>query len=115
SFLEPTLWESSLKDNYVYVIVTLTDVMVRRIVSKVKREKTIVLISDNEYFKSIKLKTKEVKEIWYVRSKISPFLHSPKFVQEAVKNELETLRKHVQKQSLQIDQLHFKINQIIDR
>ncbi|MCB0641957.1 MAG: peptidase S24, partial [Phaeodactylibacter sp.] len=31
SFLEPNLWESSLKDNFVYVIVTRGDVLVKRI------------------------------------------------------------------------------------
>ncbi len=39
SYLEPTLWESSLKDNYVYVIVTRGDVVVKRCYNKLKTEK----------------------------------------------------------------------------
>ncbi|MEO1437994.1 MAG: S24 family peptidase, partial [Bacteroidota bacterium] len=36
SYLEPTLWETSIKDNYVYVIVTRGDVLVKRVTNKLK-------------------------------------------------------------------------------
>ena len=39
SYLEPTLWENSLKDNYVYVIVTRGDVVVKRVQNRLKEER----------------------------------------------------------------------------
>ena len=41
SFLEPTLWENSIKDNYVYVIVTRGDIVVKRVFNKLKEEKLL--------------------------------------------------------------------------
>ena len=43
SYLEPTLWETSVKKNYVYVIVTHGDVLVKRVHNKIKVDKSLTL------------------------------------------------------------------------
>ena len=73
SYLEPTLWETSLKDNYVYVIVTRGDVVVKRVTNFIKEEKQIELISDNNFYEPHRINLGDIREIWYVRAKISPF------------------------------------------
>ena len=50
SFLEPTLWETSIKDNYVYVIVTRGDILVKRVFNKLKEGKYLELKSDNGFY-----------------------------------------------------------------
>ncbi|MFT5834967.1 MAG: phage repressor protein C with HTH and peptisase S24 domain, partial [Cognaticolwellia sp.] len=74
SYLEPTLWETSIKDNYVYVVVTRGDVLVKRLTNKIKADKQLTLISDNGYYEPFDISIGDVREIWYVRAKISPFL-----------------------------------------
>ena len=81
SYLEPTLWETSIKDNYVYVIVTRGDVLVKRLTNEIKAEKALTLISDNGYYEPFDINIGDVREIWYVRAKISPFLPSPQNIQ----------------------------------
>ena len=41
SFIEPTLWESGMKDGYVYVIVTQDDIVIRRVYNQLKINKLI--------------------------------------------------------------------------
>jgi phage repressor protein C with HTH and peptisase S24 domain len=77
SFLEPANWASSIKDGYVYVIVTRGDVIVKRVVNKIKEEKSLLLTSDNDFYKPYSIPLGDIREIWYVRVKISPFLSSP--------------------------------------
>ncbi len=79
SFLEPSLWESAVKDNYVYVVVTRGDVLVKRVFNKIKEEKSFYLVSDNDFYEPYSIPMEDVREIWYVRAKISPF---PPFPQQ---------------------------------
>lgn len=76
SFLEPTLWETAIKDNYVYVIVTRADILVGRVVNHLKAEKHLNLLSDNNFYDPKRVGVGDIREIWYVRAKISPFLPS---------------------------------------
>ncbi len=114
SYLEPTLWESSVKDNYVYVIVTKGDVLVKRVENKMKEDKALVLISDNAYYEPFQMKITEIKEIWYVRAKISPFLPSPSNIKSMLRGEIDDLRKTIQQQSGIIENLYKTIEKLVD-
>lgn len=105
SFLEPTLWESSMKDNYVYVIVTRGDIVVKRVFNKIKDQRKIELHSDNEAYAPYAINISDVREIWYVRSKISPFLPSPQNITRYMREEVMELKKTIQKQTELIEQL----------
>lgn len=76
SYLEPTLWESAIRDHHVYVIVTHNDVVVKRVINKLRRHKHLELHSDNEAFNMYRVNGNEIREIWFVKSKISKFRHS---------------------------------------
>ncbi len=114
SYLEPTLWESSLKDNYVYVIVTRGDVVVKRCYNKLKTEKLIELESDNNFYETYKVSVGDIREIWYVRTKISPFLPAPDNIQNNLHDQLNQLGSTVAKQSKLINNLTDTINKLVD-
>ncbi|MCP3931596.1 MAG: LexA family transcriptional regulator, partial [Bacteroidetes bacterium] len=75
SYLDSNLWESSLKDNYVYVIVTKGDVMIRRVKIEAATNK-LEIIPDNKHYNPQSVNMADIREIWHVRAKISPFLAS---------------------------------------
>ncbi len=112
SYLEPTLWETALKDNFVYVIVTRGDVLVKRIENRLKTEKQLILISDNNYYKPYGVSLGDIREIWYVRAKISPFLPSPQNIQKLLREELSEMRKTINNQSEVIGNLKVLIQNL---
>ncbi len=114
SYLEPTLWENSLKDNYVYVIVTRGDVVVKRVINNIKEGKHLELQSDNSFYDPYPVGLGDVREIWYVRAKISPFLPSPQNVQNNLHEEVRQLQKTIARQSRMIEALGQTVDRLID-
>ena len=115
SFIEPTLWESSLKDNYVYVFVTRGDVIIKRITNFIKQDKEILLISDNEFYEPYRMSIGDIREIWYVRARISPFLPSPQNIQNLVRKEVGELKTTIKEQSRLIRNLNTTIEQLLSQ
>lgn len=113
SYLEPTLWETALKDSYVYVVVTQGDVLVKRVQNHLKKEKRLVLLSDNNYYSNLEVSLGAVKEIWYVRAKISPFLPSPENIQNALREEVAALRHSIAEQSRQTAALYKTVEALV--
>ena len=112
SFLEPSLWEGAVKDNYVYVVVTRGDVLVKRVFNKIKEEKTFHLISDNEFYEPYSIPMEDVREIWYVRAKISPFLPSPNNIQNIVRAEVKELKQTIMSQGRLVENLYKTIEKL---
>lgn len=115
SYLEPTLWESSIKDSYVYVVVTTGDILVKRVLNHLKDKKTLRLLSDNTYYDPQEVKISDIREIWYVRAKISPFLPSPQNVNNLLRNEVNELRNTLQQQTGLIENLNRMVEQFTKR
>ncbi len=115
SYIEPTLWESSIKNNYVYIIVTQGDILVKRIQNTIKKNKSLLLISDNSYYEPYGIKLSNVKEIWYVRAKISPFLPSPKNIQNILHDKIGDLKTTVQHQSSIVENLYTTIAELVEQ
>lgn len=112
SFLEPTLWETALKDNYVYVVVTRGDVMVKRVFNHLKAEKKLRLCSDNSFYEPFEVGLGDVREIWYVRARISPFLPSPQNVKNYLLDEIRELKKTLTQQTRLIDDLRGTLSKV---
>ncbi|MEM9824484.1 MAG: S24 family peptidase [Bacteroidota bacterium] len=110
SYLEPTLWETSIKDNYVYVIVTRGDVVVKRVFNHIKENKQLELHSDNNFYNPYFVNLGDVREIWYVRAKVSPFLPSPQNIQNTLYEEIRQLQNVIQKQSQLIQGLNMTVD-----
>lgn len=105
SFLEPILWSSALKDNFVYVIVTRADVMVGRVFSQLAEKELLELRCDNTFYDPVEIPIKDVLEIWYVRARISPFLPSPRNIQQLMREDIQDLRKSIREQSLLLEKM----------
>ncbi len=106
SYLEPNLWTNSIKDNYVYVVVTRGDVLVKRVYNKINENKRFILVSDNDYYDPYPVDIVDVKEMWYVRAKLSPFLPSPSNISTMVHDEVKELRSTLTQQSRVIKNLN---------
>ena len=115
SFLEPTLWETALKDNYVYVIVTKSDVLIKRVFNHLKEDKQLELISDNSFYQPYRIGLGEIRELWYVRAKISPFLPSPQNISNIIRDEMLEMRKVMGNQSRMIQDLQLMLNRMNER
>ncbi len=114
SFLEPTLWETSLKENYVYVVVTRGDVVVKRVVkNNLKESKQLLLESDNDFYDPYTVNAGDIREIWYVRAKISPFLPSPQNIQNLLRDEIRQLHNTINQQSELISKLNETIGKLL--
>ena len=110
SYLDQNYWESSVKDNHVYVIVTQGDVFVKRVVNNLRKHRHLELHSDNDLFPMLRINSLEIKEIWLVKTKISRFNHSRYQVGqvsgvESGNTEKEALRQIIEEQKLLIHSL----------
>ena len=114
SFLDPTLWESSVKNNFVYVIVTRGDVLVKRVFNHLKDDKQIELHSDNSFYTPYLISLGDIREIWYVRAKISPFLPSPQNVSNLLRDELQELKKQLGTQNRMIQLLNETMEKLVN-
>lgn len=115
SYLEPTLWNTAIKDSYVYIIVTHGDILVKRVYNKLKENNTLILSSDNSFYEPYSVHVQDIKEIWYVRAKISPFLPSPQSIKHLVRQEVDVLRDTLQEQTNLINTLKHKIDNLADK
>jgi phage repressor protein C with HTH and peptisase S24 domain len=115
SYIEPSLWETALKDNYVYVIVTSDDIVTKRIYNHIKVNKTIELRSDNNYYDQYPIPLSIVREIWYVRAKISPFLPSPNRINNLLFDEIHLLKDALKEQSKNMGYLNETIGKLVDK
>ncbi len=113
SFLEPTLWETAIKNGFVYVIVTNGDVLIKRAFNFLKDEKQIELQTDNSFYQPYRVNLGDIKEIWYVRAKISPFLPSPQNISNILRDEMQELRKQLGNQSRMIEILNETMEKIV--
>ncbi len=99
SWIEPTLWLKIIRDHYVYVVVTHDNVYVNRIKNQLSDKGQILLCSDNIYYNEIAIQLADIREIWFVRMKISPFLASPKNVKLALHDELDAIQSMLKEQT----------------
>ena len=113
SLIETEQWGSAIKDNFVYVIVTHTDVLIKRLRNKIKSSGIIELCSDNDFYDPIALELPDICEIWYVRVKISPFMPSPKHVRNALYKEIDEFKSTIHEQSRLISNLNLTIEKLL--
>lgn len=112
SFLEPTLWEKGIKDHYVYVVVTRADVLIGRLINQLKTDKCLLLQSENEFYEERKLSQTEIREIWYLRSRISSFSPTPGGRSASNKLEIQDIKSGMEQQFLLMEKVQKDIQQI---
>lgn len=113
SFLEKEQWHSSVKNGYVYVIITQNDVLVKRVANHIDERACLTLISDNSFYEDRELAINDIVEIWYVKVKISPFMPSPSNIRNGFSDEVELLKTTIEDQSLLIKDLSSTIQKLL--
>ncbi len=113
SFIEPSFWESAVKDDYVYVIVTPSDVFVKRVKNELESEGRLTLISDNNFYTPFTVSDRNIREVWLVREKISTFSPiMPQAEDKKLSSELQFFHHLLKKQSEMIHQLDTRLEQV---
>lgn len=103
AFIEAKYWDQAVKSNQIYIIVTREEVLIKRIINKIKSDRIIECISDNEEFDPYTIPVKDVLEIWKVRMKLtSHFAHPDTFNSTSITRQL-----HMQQKMLENLQEHF--------
>jgi len=113
--MEDMLWETAIKNNYVYVIVTQGDVLIKRAHNYLKEDRQIELQSDNSFYEPYRISLGHIREMWYVRAKISPFLPSPQNISNMIRDEMLEMRKVMGEQSRMIENLNEMVGKLIEK
>jgi hypothetical protein len=112
SFVHPAEWESALADHHVFVVVTLSGVLVRRIVNKLRDHKSLELWSDNTIYDPFAAPVKELLEVWSVQQRISSFMPHPSHRRSSVAEEVREIRQTMQQQAQVIGQMKEMVEQL---
>ena len=115
SYIEPSLWETGIKDSYVYIIVTSDDIVTKRVYNQLKNNKLLELRSDNNFYEPYEIPLSIIREIWYVRAKISPFLPSPNRINNLLFDEINSLKEALREQSTNMGNLSETIERLVER
>ncbi len=113
SYIEKDQWVHSIKNGYIYVLVTQNDVYVKRLVNRIKDDGHLRMISDNNFYEERDIHASEVIEVWYVKIKISPFMPSPSNMRNGFNSEVENLRSIITNQSELINNLNSTIGKML--
>ena len=71
------------------------------------------MISDNSYYSHYDLHIDEIKEIWMVTHKISPFMPNPSNVRNALHAEVDILKETISDQSKMIKSLNATVEKLL--
>ncbi|NND31745.1 MAG: LexA family transcriptional regulator [Saprospiraceae bacterium] len=113
-FVNPTDWITGIRDHHVYVVVTRNSVLVKRVLNHLTKHRHVELISDNDYYKSLRINISEIREVWHLHAKISQFSHLPPQDPKA-KATVDELRQTLQQQAQMINQLSATVNQMVGK
>ncbi|HKK62899.1 MAG TPA: S24 family peptidase [Bacteroidales bacterium] len=104
NFVEPSMWKTSIKNGEVYVVVTQSDIFVKRLDNSYRRK--LKLFSDNPSYDPIQLDFNEVRELWNVKMVISTFNHyeSPEHA-TTEENSVAHLQRMIKTQGKHIEKL----------
>lgn len=114
-YVEPMFWNNGIKDNMVFIMVTKSEVNIGRVLNHLKETKSILVTSDNSYYKSYHIPRSELQEVWQVALKISPFLSTPRNPNDIFKQELEHIGQVNKFFSESLKDLEQKIKELIRR
>lgn len=112
SYIDHFQWESSIKNNHVYVIVTIGDVLVKRVKNNLRKHRHLELHSDNEFYQPIRVNVADIREVWVVRSRLSAFSHIPPDKGSSQGN-IDDLHNIIVEQSAQINTLNKTIEKLL--
>lgn len=111
-FIDPGDWVTSILDNHVYVIVSRGNVVVKRVINNLGRHRHLMLMSDNEEYKPFRLNVNDIREVWYVKTRISNFDHSLKVSETALQDQMDKMQSAFMEQKQLLKMLLEKENNL---
>jgi hypothetical protein len=112
ALLMPSDWLNELEDQQVYVVVTVSGVLVRRVVNLLQEKKCLELWSDNSVYDPYFVPMDDILEIWAVQQRISSFLPHPRVRRSSVADDIREIKYTVQHQALIITELQQQFSKI---
>lgn len=64
-------WVNTVRDGFIYVVVTSETVLVKRILNRVTEGGKIVLLSDNPVYPTQEINAQEIRQLWHVQARLS--------------------------------------------
>ncbi len=113
SSIDVNNWHTKIRDGFVYIVITMDSVYVKRVNNKLKAEQLLVLNSDNSFYEPFEVPVIELKEVWEVEVVISSFNASPKNVKRGVFDQVDDLKTIVDNQTQTIKLLNTTIEKLI--
>ncbi len=110
SLVEPSDWIMGLHDQHVYVIVTRSSILVKRIINNLQRHRHLELISDNDFYKAVRVNISEIRELWHVDNLLSVFSHA---LDPLANSKLKDLEETILQQSSLIKHLSKTLEQMM--
>lgn len=112
SYLDPSYWTTSIRDHHVHVIISRGSVVVKRVINNIQKHRHLMLLSDNDFYKSYRVNINDIREVWYVKSVLSSFSHLPTHVREP-DAPFQHLKETIDHQTTLIKDLHRTIEQLL--
>lgn len=109
------LWRYNIKSGYVYVIIFNNDILVKRVHNLIEKENKLILVSDNSDYPEIDVNVEDIKEVWFVRIKMSTFAHSKINLRQDVMDQYLDLRKGMNINTEKIDKVCQLMEQMLKK
>lgn len=113
SLVDNNNFYSSVRNNLVYVVVLDGSLVVKRVINKVREDQTMLMCSDNNFYQPYTVDVNEIREIWHVEVKISPYLPSPNNIRNAFHEEMNDVKDTVKAQSTAIQILNQTVEKLL--
>jgi len=115
SYVDPDLWRYNIRSDYIYVIVTKGDVVIKRVQNNLKTAAKLTLSSDNTFYDSYDIDSEDIKEVWFVKMKISSFAHAKVTNQVNMEDRFDDMRSVISSQSATIQNLNLTIERMLKK
>lgn len=104
---------SKLINKFVYVFITKENLLIRRLVESDSIQGRLTISGDNTFYDNETIDINEIKEVWQVRTKISPFRPSQENSSNLIHQEVDSLRGTITEQSKMIHSLNSTIEKLL--
>lgn len=113
SSIDVNNWHTKIRDGFVYIIITMDSVYVKRVDNKLKSQELLILNSDNSFYDPFEVPVIELREVWEVEVVISAFNASPKNVRRGVFDQVHDLKSIIDNQTATIKTLNSTLEKLI--
>ena len=102
--INPKLWVSRIGGNRLFIIVTKTGILVRKVVNRIMQEQCIILHTIDELDSGHRTPLEEVRQIWQVNQLLTKHVaeQSP-IMMKTISQQIRVLKETIQAQQEQLD------------